>query len=166
MKKKVLLPSILIVFLIVVGYSLVKPKKIVIGYCPTMAVYTTNLQYSENITLVAYSSSQEALNKLASGQVDCVIIGRKARDQETTANVSFQQFNEKATTLVKKINTDNGAAFLMPWQEVDCSQVELVILTDKQGHKLAEHRTPFLYYSDQLSENQIDQIADLIKQNI
>lgn len=166
MKKNMFLPSIFIVLLILVGYLLVKPKKLIIGFCPTMANYLADLQNDRSVSLVAYDSSHEALNGVVNDKVDCVVIGRKAQNQEVEANILVKQFDEEATTLVRKINTDHNESFLMPWKEVDYSQVGLVVLTDENGLKLAEHRTPFLYYSKQISNKRIEQIVSFIGEKI
>lgn len=166
MKKNMFLPSIFILFLILVGYLLFKPKKLVVGFCPTMVTYVADLQNKKNVSLVAYNSSQEALSHLANNKVDCVVIGRKARSHEMSDTVLFKQFDDTATTLVKSVNADNSESFLLPWKEVDYSQVDLVVLSDEKGNKLAEHRTPFLYYSKKISSNHIEQIASFIGEKI
>ncbi len=166
MRKNMFLSGTSITLLILAGYFIAKPKPVVVGYCPTMSAYVFDLEKKGNSKLVAYNSSQEALTGLANKLVDCVVIGRKANSNEITDNTLSKQFDRSATTLVKNINTSDSQAYLLSWEEVDYSQVELVVLTDEHGRKLAQHRTPFLYYSNQTSEKQIKQIVSLIGEKI
>jgi len=56
-----------------------------IGYCPTMEIYLYLLN-EENVEIIEYSSSGKALSKLDQGDIDGVIIGRKARENEYSAD--------------------------------------------------------------------------------
>jgi hypothetical protein len=165
MNKKIWLSSFVVAPLLIMSLRL-NSAEIKIGYCPTMLSYVAALQSEELVDLVAYDSSQEALQSLQSRKVDLIVIGRKAKSQEITNNIFSRQIDLTATTLVKTINKNENEAFLILWQDLDYENVELIVITDELGNKLAEHRSPFLYYSNQLDLSQVEKISSLIREKI
>lgn len=162
MNKKIWLGSCLIAPFLIMALGL-HETKIKVGYCPTMLPYVAELQSDGLVKLIAYDSSQEALQGLQNKKVDLVVIGRKAKNQEIITNVSFNQLDERATTLVKTISQNENETYLIPWRELDYGRVELVVVTDELGNKLAEHRTPFLYYLNHLDSRKVEKVSTLLQ---
>lgn len=131
-----------------------------------MLPYISALCSEPSAKIVSYESGQEALQALQDTQVELVVIGRKAKSQEISSKILSTQLDENATTLVKSINSDEKEEYVLPWKDLDYEKVELVVLTDELGNKVAEHRTPFLYYSNQLDENQLEEILTQIKESL
>lgn len=73
-------------------------EEIRIGYCPTMQSVAEEFD-SEQVEPVGKSSSSEALNSLRKGEVDAVVIGRAAKNNEISdADEKFLE--EEGYTLV------------------------------------------------------------------
>jgi len=159
---KKLFISITVLLAIFFPYKLMSRQQnpIKVGYCQTMSKYIALIESEHKKFL--YESASEVLKALNNKEIDIALIGRKARPEEINNDIkSLQVFND-ATTLIKEIN-NNTEPILIPWKEIDYNKQELVVLTYKNGEKIENHRSPFIYSLNTLESSLINQLILKIK---
>jgi hypothetical protein len=138
-----------------------------VGYCPTMASYAGWLKEEYGVKLLAYQSSAEALEAISKGEVEVVVIGRKARKKEIVSlEAGYFQPDDGAVTAVKQ--SGGGATDVVDilWRDVDYERVELVTPVYEDGRKVEIYRTPFVYYANETQRGVAEKFSNLIKSKI
>ncbi len=75
-------------------------KKISIGYCPTMEPYAIKLaKVLTDFNIENLGGAANALHFLQSGQIDAVLIGRKAKQREINKSI-YEKILKKGITLI------------------------------------------------------------------
>jgi len=78
-------------------------SEISIGYCPTMAPYVQNLAETyTNLTLTRFDNSARALQALQAGQVQAVLIGRIAWQNELSESLRLVRLADGLTLIARQ----------------------------------------------------------------
>lgn len=83
MKKVIFTASLLLIFLITVGFLLAeKEKKPIVAACPTLHYLLEELESSQKADVIMTDSTAESLRLIEKGAVDLIISGRALKERE------------------------------------------------------------------------------------
>ena len=93
MKKIIFATSLLLIFLITVGFLFAeKEKKVTIAACPTLHYLLEALKDNDKAYTVKSGSTEESLKMIGNGEVDMIISGRALKKEEP--RLLFQKIGE------------------------------------------------------------------------